>query len=1159
MNSIFTCKSFFKFRVHKVLISLFALIFASINVSAQLPTISSFSPLSVKPGDVVTIAGTNFNTTTANNVVFFGATKATVTAATATSLTVTVPTGATYAPITLLNTANSLVAQSSRKFNPIFSPAKANITTSDFSPKQDFTTGTNPFSVAIGDLDGDGKSDLVVANLNSSNVSIYRNTSTSGDVNSGSFAAKVDFEVRFSPVFVTISDIDGDGKPDLGVVNQGSNSISILRNTSTSGSITSSSFATKVDFNTDGSPATLAISDLDGDGKPDLLVTNQFSNIVSVYRNTSTSGSITTGSFAAKVDFPTEDTPVSVAVGDLDGDNKVDFVVANRGSNNVSVYRNISTSGSINSGSFATKVNFTTDSNPFAIAIGDLDGDGKPDLAVANRGSNNVSILHNTSSSGSITSSSFAAKVDFTTASAPFSINIGDLDGDSKPDLAVANSSSASISIFRNTSASGSITTSSFAAKVDFATGDSPLSVAIGDLDGDSKADLAVANLGSNSVSVFRNTDVLPPTITSFTPLSAKPGDAVTITGANFNTTTTNNVVFFGATRAAVTAATATSLTVTVPTGATYAPITVLNTGSSLVAQSLSNFNPVFSPAKTNITASDFSLKQDFGVGSGSQVVLTGDLDGDGKSDLLVRGTTFVSVFRNTTSVGSITGSSFGTRQDFEVGSFNVSTSEPSLTLGDLDGDGKLDLVAVVGRSTVGVFRNTSTSGMISFGTRQDFAAADGFLSVTSVAVGDLDLDGKIDIAAGYNDSFLDSDIISIFHNTSSGTISFSTRQDIPLGVGTNISSLAIQDIDGDQKPELIALDRSENQVSVIPNTSSVGSISFGAKQDYATLGNEYLVKTADIDGDGKQDILVSYLSTVANVSVLLNTSSVGAIGFLSRQDVIVAPSAAYGFGVGDVDGDGKPDVVTANPGSDLASVFRNTSTSGSVSFAAAQAFTTGDSPRSVVVSDLDGDGKSDITTANITSNTVSVLRNTDAVLPVSLVSYQAKLQTNGTVQLNWLTASETNNSHFEVLRSTDGINFNSIGKVTGAGNSTQQKTYNFIDPIPTMGNNYYQLIQHDNDGKQTDLGIRVINVSLKEDEVIIYPNPSSGLITVSFEAGAYQKLELIDLSGRVLISKSILKQNSEANLDLTSLATGIYSIKLSGEGKIVSKQIIKQ
>ncbi|MCH8326511.1 MAG: VCBS repeat-containing protein, partial [Bacteroidetes bacterium] len=99
---------------------------------------------------------------------------------------------------------------------------------------------------------------------------------------------------------------------------------------------------------------------------------------------------------------------------------------------------------------FNTKTDFTTGSNPQSVFIGDLNGDGKPDLAVANAGSNSVSVFFNTTDPGSSTPS-FSSKTDFTTGGGPFSVSIGDLNGDGKPDLAVANLGSNSVSVFFNT------------------------------------------------------------------------------------------------------------------------------------------------------------------------------------------------------------------------------------------------------------------------------------------------------------------------------------------------------------------------------------------------------------------------------------------------------------------------------------------------------------------------------------------------------------------------------------------------------------------------------------------------------------------------------------------------------------------------------------
>ncbi len=472
------------------------------------PTITSFTPLSAKPNDVVTITGTGFNANPNNNIIFFGATKAVVTAATSTSITVTVPIGATYSPITLLNISTSLACASLVNFNPIYSPAKTDFTGNDFSPKQDFATGAYPYSVAIGDLDGDGKADMALVNFDANTVSVFRNTSTVGNVNASSFATKRDFATGTRPYGIAIGDLDRDGKPDLVVTNESSNTISVYKNTSTIGIINASSFAAKQDFVTGLNPRSVAIGDLDGDGKPDLGVANRGGNTVSIFRNTSTVGIIGVSSFAAKQDFVAGTRPNSIAIGDLDNDGKPDLAVSNDITNNVSIFKNTTSVGSIVASSFATKQDFATGGSPRSVAIGDLDNDGKPDLAISNGGASTISVLRNTTTSGIIGTNSFATKQDFSTGAVPLSIVICDLNGDSKPDLVVANESSNSISILRNTSTTGSIVANSFATKRDFAVGSFPFSVAMGDLDGDNKPDLAFTMSGVNTVSVFRNTDI---------------------------------------------------------------------------------------------------------------------------------------------------------------------------------------------------------------------------------------------------------------------------------------------------------------------------------------------------------------------------------------------------------------------------------------------------------------------------------------------------------------------------------------------------------------------------------------------------------------------------------------------------------------------------
>ena len=171
---------------------------------------------------------------------------------------------------------------------------------------------------------------------------MFHNTAIAGVIGTGSLDTKVDFAAGAGPIDLALADIDGDGRCDIVVANSVDNSISVLRNAGTGSGISAGSFATKVDFATDIQPHSIAVSDFNGDGKPDLAVTNVISSTISLYVNAGYASSVTAGSFASKVDCMTGNEPFCAAIGDLDGDGKADLAVVNSGSDTVSIFVNTS-------------------------------------------------------------------------------------------------------------------------------------------------------------------------------------------------------------------------------------------------------------------------------------------------------------------------------------------------------------------------------------------------------------------------------------------------------------------------------------------------------------------------------------------------------------------------------------------------------------------------------------------------------------------------------------------------------------------------------------------------------------------------------------------------------------------------------------------------
>ena len=221
----------------------------------------------------------------------------------------------------------------------------------------------------------------------------------------------------------------------------------MLLNTTVPGAATPS-FAVQQTFGTSAFPDSVTAADVNGDGKPDLIVANENGNTVSVLLNTTTPGAATP-SFAIQQTFATGNVPVSVTAADVNGDGKPDLIVANSNDDTVSVLLNTTAPGAATP-SFAAQQTFATGGGPNSVTAADVNGDGKPDLIVANQNGNTVSVLLNTTAPGAATPS-FAAQQTFTTGSAPFSVTAADVNGDGKPDLIVTNANDDTVSVLLNT------------------------------------------------------------------------------------------------------------------------------------------------------------------------------------------------------------------------------------------------------------------------------------------------------------------------------------------------------------------------------------------------------------------------------------------------------------------------------------------------------------------------------------------------------------------------------------------------------------------------------------------------------------------------------------------------------------------------------------
>ncbi|MEO7311198.1 MAG: polysaccharide lyase family protein [Chitinophagaceae bacterium] len=174
--------------------------------------------------------------------------------------------------------------------------------------------------------------------------------------------------------------------------------------------------------------------------------------------------------------------------------------------------------------------------------------------------------------------------------------------------------------------------------------------------------------------------------------------------------------------------------------------------------------------------------------------------------------------------------------------------------------------------------------------------------------------------------------------------------------------------------------------------------------------------------------------------------------------------------------------------------------------------------------------------------------------LPVTLLAFDAKATNDKKVQLSWRTATESNNSHFEIEQSTDGRSFTTIGRVTAAPNATNGSSYLFTHSTPADGINYYRLKQVDNDGKFVYSVTKQVNFILKK-LITIYPNPvMNTLFVATSSANNLREVSLYDALGKLLQTKANIAAK-QCSFNMTGLAKGSYFVKVNdGVSTVVEK-----
>ncbi len=364
-----------------------------------------------------------------------------------------------------------------------------------FTSNATYTAGSRPGAIVATDFNNDGNVDLAVSNAASDTVNVLLGTAA------GTFGAAKSYAAGNDPIGLVVTDVNSDGAPDLIALDSqqvGSNSTAAGATSVLLGN-GDGTMATAQSSNLSFVPGALAtVADFSREGKPDFAITQPANNLISVVLNNTLPTAYPDGrsyTAARALTNGNGNMADSVATGDFNEDGLLDIAVSYLSDNEVRVLTN-------NGNGFNAATAYAVGQQPYWVASGDLNGDGYPDLVTANTTPNaatgTVSVLIN---NGKSSPGTFKAAVNYSVGKDPYQVAIGDLNNDGIPYLAVTNYGSNTVTVLKGSTAGTFTTLTTLSTCVN------PYGVAIGDFAHNGYPSIAVSCYGSAQMEVFPNNE----------------------------------------------------------------------------------------------------------------------------------------------------------------------------------------------------------------------------------------------------------------------------------------------------------------------------------------------------------------------------------------------------------------------------------------------------------------------------------------------------------------------------------------------------------------------------------------------------------------------------------------------------------------------------